>query len=285
MTDLAHEAAAAMYEQGADVVLHAAGAAGAGVFTAAREQSASLGRHLWAIGADSDQYLDVPPPERPHVLTSTIKRLDVAVYQLIRDFLDGGLEPVRRELTLADGAVGYSTTGGHLSPETTATLDRLEAEIVAGTRTVPRSPSGPLQPPPSRAIDHSATVTFDGSTCRYDGPTTVEPGATVHVELVNTTADDAFFDILSSNDVMVLDLPAAPRGTNKGYAESPRGHTGRGVSLPSRPAPPRCQARIFRHPSGGASPRRPRSVPPPRRSPEAFSTPSATTSSSWRGPT
>ncbi len=224
--DLAREAAAAMYEQGADVVLHAAGAAGAGVFTAAREQSASLGRHVWAIGADSDQYLDVPPPERPHVLTSTIKRLDVAVYELIRDFLDGGLEPVRRELTVADGAVGYATTGGHLSPETTATLDRLEAEIVAGTRTVPRSPSGSLQPPPSRAIDHSATVTFDGSTCRYDGPTTVAPGATVHVEMVNTTDGDAFFDILSSNDVMVLDLPAPPQGTNEGYAELPAGsHT------------------------------------------------------------
>ena len=59
-----------------------------------------------------------------------IKRFDVAVYEMIRDYLDGGLEPASRELTLADGGVGYSTTGGHLTPETIATLEELEAEIV-----------------------------------------------------------------------------------------------------------------------------------------------------------
>ena len=152
-----------MYQRGADVVMHAAGDAGMGVFAAADEQSDALDRHLWAIGADSDQCYDVPEAQRAHVLTSTIKRFDVGVYELIRDYLDGGLEPVRRELTLADGAVGYSTTGDNLSPETIAKLEALRAEIVSGARTVPRAPSGAFRPPDAVTVTQTATVTFDGS--------------------------------------------------------------------------------------------------------------------------
>ena len=77
--DLAHDAAKSMYERGADVVIQGAGKAGAGVFAAAREQSEALHREVWAIGADSDQYYDVSEEERGHVLTSTIKALDVGV--------------------------------------------------------------------------------------------------------------------------------------------------------------------------------------------------------------
>ena len=66
-----------------------------GVFTAAREASAAQDRHVWAIGVDADQYLDVPILERPYVLTSMIKRFDVAVYELVRDFLDGDLDADR----------------------------------------------------------------------------------------------------------------------------------------------------------------------------------------------
>jgi basic membrane lipoprotein Med (substrate-binding protein (PBP1-ABC) superfamily)/DNA-binding SARP family transcriptional activator len=219
-SDLAQEAATEMYQRGADVVLHA-GSAGAGVFTAAREQSERQGRRLWAIGADSDQYLDVPEQDRPYVLTSTIKRYDLAVYELIRDFLDGGLEPVGRELTLADGAVGYSTTGDHLSPDTIATLENLKHEIVTGGRTVPRSPSGALQPPPT--VTHGATVTFDGSTCRYDGPTSLETGDVVHIELVNTTSADAHFAIWYTTGSLV-EIAAQPGGTNEGYAQFPAGN-------------------------------------------------------------
>ncbi len=64
-----------MYQRGADVVMHAAGQAGMGVFAAADEQSSALGRHLWGIGADSDQWYDVPEAQRAHVLTSVIKQV------------------------------------------------------------------------------------------------------------------------------------------------------------------------------------------------------------------
>ena len=65
---------------------------------------------------------------RPHVDGQALRR---------RRVRDDPRPPRRRpradragELTLADGGVGYSTTGGHLTPETIATLEELEAEVV-----------------------------------------------------------------------------------------------------------------------------------------------------------
>ena len=49
-----------MYEDGADVVYHAAGKSGLGVFQAA----AAAGDGNWAIGVDSDQYLTAPTRTR-----------------------------------------------------------------------------------------------------------------------------------------------------------------------------------------------------------------------------
>nr|MDJ0925509.1 BMP family ABC transporter substrate-binding protein [Acidimicrobiia bacterium] len=49
--------AQSMFESGADVVYHAAGGSGAGLFQAAKEFSEAGGSKVWAIGVDSDQYL------------------------------------------------------------------------------------------------------------------------------------------------------------------------------------------------------------------------------------
>jgi basic membrane protein A len=215
--DVAREVAMDMYERGADVVFHAAGAAGGGVFEAATTASRDLGRQEWAIGADSDEYFERPADQRDHVLTSMIKRFDVAVYELVRDFLDGGLGSERRVLGLADGAIGYSTTGDHLTPDTIATLDRLQGEIVSGARVVPRSPTGPLEPPPGTAVSGAVTVTFDGATCAFDGVADFGPGDVVRVEFVNRSDQDALLAI-SWEGIPVVGITAPPGGTNVGYA-------------------------------------------------------------------
>jgi len=73
------ELAKAQFDKGADVIYHAAGLSGAGVIAAAAE------RGRYAIGVDSDQnYL-----EPGHVLTSMLKRVDVAVYKTVRDVVNG----------------------------------------------------------------------------------------------------------------------------------------------------------------------------------------------------
>ncbi|HEV3474366.1 MAG TPA: BMP family ABC transporter substrate-binding protein, partial [Actinomycetota bacterium] len=63
-----------MYDQGADVIYHAAGQSGLGLFQAAVD----AGPEALAIGVDSDQYLTASPEEQPHILTSMIKRVDTA---------------------------------------------------------------------------------------------------------------------------------------------------------------------------------------------------------------
>jgi basic membrane lipoprotein Med (substrate-binding protein (PBP1-ABC) superfamily)/DNA-binding SARP family transcriptional activator len=217
--DLATTVATDMYHAGADVIFHAAGESGSGVFAAARTESEALGRHLWTIGVDADAYLGVSALERPHVLTSMIKKFDVAVHEIVRTYLAGELAPVRRELTLADGAVDYSTTGGHLSAEVVAELEQFREEIIAGTREVPRSPSGSLASPPGvSTAARTVTITFDGSTCTLDGPATFTPNSAVRIEFVNTTETDAVASV-RWGDEYIGEVPAGPAGSNVGFVE------------------------------------------------------------------
>ena len=66
--------------QGADIIYHASGATGAGLFDAAKE------KHIFAIGVDADQAKLFP--EAP-ILTSVVKRVDNAVYQTIEQAKNG----------------------------------------------------------------------------------------------------------------------------------------------------------------------------------------------------
>lgn len=63
----------------ADVIYHAAGGSGAGVFEAVTE----AGKGQWAIGVDSDQYLTASADQQPHILTSMLKRVDVAIAEAL----------------------------------------------------------------------------------------------------------------------------------------------------------------------------------------------------------
>jgi basic membrane protein A len=72
-------AATALFDSGADIVYHASGGSGAGVFDAAVD----AGDGKWAIGVDSDQYLTASADQQKHILTSMIKRVDVATFDMI----------------------------------------------------------------------------------------------------------------------------------------------------------------------------------------------------------
>ncbi|HUK61867.1 MAG TPA: BMP family ABC transporter substrate-binding protein [Dongiaceae bacterium] len=124
------ELALAEYNAGADVIYHASGATGRGVFQAAIQTN-----HL-AIGVDSDQYDEAPG----HVLTSMVKGVDVAVFDTIRDLKDGKWKGGVQTFGLAEKGVGwvYDDRNRALIPAPVkATVDSLEREIVAGHITVP----------------------------------------------------------------------------------------------------------------------------------------------------
>jgi basic membrane protein A len=112
------------------VLFHASGATGHGVFEAARDA------HVLAIGVDSDQYDELPGT----VVTSMVKRADVAVFEAIRAVVEGRFEPGMRVFGLAEDGVDYVHDGPHgaLLPEAVKARARgLRDDVVAGRTAVP----------------------------------------------------------------------------------------------------------------------------------------------------
>ena len=121
---------ATMYQNGADVVFHAAGGAGEGVIEAAKEAD------KWVIGVDRDQSDRAPE----NVLTSAMKNGDVAVYQVVKDMQEGKFEGGKTiELGLADGgAVGIAPTSDkNVKPEILKAVDEISEKIISGEIKVP----------------------------------------------------------------------------------------------------------------------------------------------------
>jgi basic membrane protein A len=124
------ELAQGQFGRGADVVFHAAGATGVGVMQAAQDA------HLLSIGCDSNQ--DYLHPGS--VLTSAVKRVDVAVYTTFLDAKNGTWKAGQRVLGLAEDGVGYSlddSNRGVLTPAIVQRLEQAKADIVAGKIKVP----------------------------------------------------------------------------------------------------------------------------------------------------
>ena len=130
--------ATGMYDNGADVVYHAAGKSGLGVFDAVE----AAGDGNWAIGVDSDQYLTVDDAQKPFILTSMLKRVDTSVIEYVTAY-DGGEAPTGFvTYNLESEGVGYSTSGDFLSQDVIDKLEEYKQQIVAGDVTVPAEPQG-----------------------------------------------------------------------------------------------------------------------------------------------
>src|SRR3954466_4333544 len=124
------EMALSQYGQGADIIYHASGSTGLGVFEAARQTG-----HL-VIGVDADQYSEAPG----HVLTSMVKGVDVAVFEATRWVKDGTFKGGVYHLGLKENGVGYIYNDPNRALIPDAIHDRVEAlkqEIVAGRINVP----------------------------------------------------------------------------------------------------------------------------------------------------
>ena len=129
--DKGKAAAEGMYQAGADVVYHAAGGSGGGVFTAAKAAG------MLAIGVDSDQALTAPADVRDVILTSMIKKVDVGVFDFIKSVKDGTFKSGLHVFDLKSGGVGYSTTGGKVD-DIKSKLDDYKQQIIDGKITVPK---------------------------------------------------------------------------------------------------------------------------------------------------
>ncbi len=124
------ELALAIYAQGADVIYHASGSTGQGVFAAAQEQD------KLAIGVDSDQQALAPG----HVLTSMVKHVDVAVFQTIKAVKEGSFKAGVHTFDLAEDGVGYvydDKNKALIPDDVKAKLDAMRGQIVSGAVKVP----------------------------------------------------------------------------------------------------------------------------------------------------
>jgi basic membrane protein A len=124
------ELALSQYQQGVNVIFHASGSTGLGVFEAAR----SLNK--FGIGVDADQFNEAPG----HVLTSMVKRVDNAVYDAIARVKEKRFKGGIYSFGLAEDGVGYVYDEHNkmlIPDDVRAKLESLKAEIVAGRITVP----------------------------------------------------------------------------------------------------------------------------------------------------
>ncbi len=127
-------AAQGMYQAGADIVFHAAGGSGEGVFEAAVEAGQR------AIGVDSDQYLSASPEQQAVIMTSMLKRVDLAVEAYLTSFADGSLESGTDVLNdLSTEGVGLSESGGYID-DITGVIDDFRQQIIDGEIEVPTTP-------------------------------------------------------------------------------------------------------------------------------------------------
>jgi basic membrane lipoprotein Med (substrate-binding protein (PBP1-ABC) superfamily)/class 3 adenylate cyclase len=139
-------AALEMYEAGADVIFHAAGRSGVGLFDAAATTARS-GRDVWAIGVDSDQFVTVadaagvvdPAPWQARILTSMVKRQDVPIMAILEPFSRGEFKPGLRTFGLESGAIEISYSGGFID-DIRPRLEEFRSMIVSGEIVVPCIP-------------------------------------------------------------------------------------------------------------------------------------------------
>ncbi len=119
------ELAEAQIGKGADVIFAAAGNSGLGVFDAVEQRDKLI------IGVDSNQNWVKPG----HVLTSMVKRIDNAVYQIIEDRVQGRFKGGIHVYGLDNGGIGYAMdqyNAGLIPDPVIVEVEAAKAKIIRG---------------------------------------------------------------------------------------------------------------------------------------------------------
>lgn len=121
-----------MYQEGADVVFHAAGGVGVGVIEAAKENN------KWVIGVDRDQSEEAPD----NMLVSTVKGVGDSVRLIIDEYAKGEFKAGDQEFTLADAeavTIAYPTTNDLVSKETKEKVEEIRQQLIDGSLKAPEN--------------------------------------------------------------------------------------------------------------------------------------------------
>ena len=130
------EIALAQIGKGADVIFTAAGNSGLGAFDAVEQAGTVNGRAThFVIGVDSNQNMVKPG----FVLTSMVKRVDTAVYNIVKDVVDGQFQAGFHVFGLESDGVGYAMDEHNkalVPPDAIAAAESARTRIIAGQITV-----------------------------------------------------------------------------------------------------------------------------------------------------
>lgn len=137
--ELGKSTANLMYSSGVDVIFHASGATGNGVFAEAKERkSADADANVWVIGVDSDQYDEGQVGDDNVTLTSALKRIDQAVIEISGQAQEGNF-PGGETLNygIEEGAVGLADSRGAIPEDVQAQIEEYIEQIKVGDLEVP----------------------------------------------------------------------------------------------------------------------------------------------------
>lgn len=134
-----YEAAKALYAAGCDVIYHAAGGAGTGLFKAAKELTDG-GKKVWSIGVDMDQAVTLPE-YAPYILSSAMKGVDVATYDAAKAVVDGTFQGGKHiDLGLKENGVGIAdTTKNNVPQDVLDLVNKYSDAIKSGKIVVPNN--------------------------------------------------------------------------------------------------------------------------------------------------
>lgn len=125
--------AASMYDKGVKVIFAAAGGVGVGVINEAKSR-ASAGQDVWVVGVDVDQYAEgLLPSGKSIILTSAMKYLDRASYDMIIDEMNGtfpGGQILR--LNATNNGIGIPVDNPNLSADVQAEVAKIYEKIKSG---------------------------------------------------------------------------------------------------------------------------------------------------------
>ncbi len=130
-----------MYSSGVDIIFHAAGGTGNGVFAEAKERKTKdANANVWVIGVDSDQYEEGAVGNTNVTLTSMQKRVDVAVQNIAKEAMEGNF-PGGKTVTygLAEEGVVLADSRGAIPDDVLAKIDEFSKKIAAGEIVVPET--------------------------------------------------------------------------------------------------------------------------------------------------
>jgi basic membrane protein A len=115
--------------QGSQAEFQVAGSCGLGALNAAAQAG------IWGIGVDKDQYNDAK-----HILTSAIKRVDVGVYDVVKQVKDGQFKGNSDLLfNLKNGGIGVGKIAPSVPASFIAKMNALKAKIISGAVKVPHA--------------------------------------------------------------------------------------------------------------------------------------------------